>query len=346
MAFLGRFIPKSTVIEETTSINSRNVDILDKREENQVNDNINDLNNNNVSNSKVTREITTYGLIFGSKANLLCNFGDLPSWYQDNRDILRGYRKPTSSYIECIYSLFYIHNEFINIWSHFLGAIIFAFLSFVTYFFVLDQPTVVWQDFVVVYTFLSGAVICLGFSSTFHTLCCHSEKVSADWNRCDYVGIVTLIVGSFYPTIYYGFYCDYNWMIFYLSLITILGVVTICVAVLPRFRSPHYRWFRTSLFLAMGLSAIVPLAHGITLYGIDACFKSNSLNYVCCMGLLYVIGALFYGARIPERWYPGTFDIFGSSHQIFHLFVVAAALVHYFGVTQAMLYWHKTHARC
>ncbi|CAG8816519.1 6616_t:CDS:2, partial [Racocetra persica] len=110
----------------------------------------------------------------------------------------------------------------------------------------------------------------------------------------------------------------------------------ICVAVAPRFRSPHFRWFRTSLFLAMGLSAVVPLAHGITLYGIDACFKAISLNYVLSMGALYVIGALFYGARVPERWYPGTFDIFGSSHQIFHLFVVAAALVHYFGVTQAM----------
>ena len=40
-------------------------------------------------------------------------------------------------------------------------------------------------------------------------------------------------------------------------------------------------------------------------------------------------------ARIPEKWYPGRFDVVGSSHQIFHVFVVAAALVHWTGLIKA-----------
>jgi hypothetical protein len=43
--------------------------------------------------------------------SLTCNFGDLPTWLQDNHDILKGYRRPTFSYVKCAKSLFYIHNE-------------------------------------------------------------------------------------------------------------------------------------------------------------------------------------------------------------------------------------------
>ncbi|CAG8745365.1 9316_t:CDS:2, partial [Cetraspora pellucida] len=45
------------------------------------------------------------------KNSLLCNFGELPLWLQDNCDILKGYRRPTFSYLKCAESLFYVHNE-------------------------------------------------------------------------------------------------------------------------------------------------------------------------------------------------------------------------------------------
>lgn len=32
--------------------------------------------------------------------------------------------------------------------------------------------------------------------------------VSHYWNRLDYVGIVVLISGTFWPLIHHGFYCD------------------------------------------------------------------------------------------------------------------------------------------
>ncbi|KAL8492056.1 hypothetical protein ACS0TY_023613 [Phlomoides rotata] len=46
------------------------------------------------------------------------------------------------------------------------------------------------------------------------------------------------------------------------------------------------------------------------------------------MGLMYGVGVVFYVTRIPERWRPGVFDVVGHSHQIFHVFVVAAVLPH------------------
>ena len=50
--------------------------------------------------------------------------------------------------------------------------------------------------------------------------------------------------------------------------------------------------------------------------------------------------------RIPERFSPGTFDYFFASHQIFHFFVVAAALAHYASVLTAFGHWHRRLGEC
>ncbi|RIA89733.1 hemolysin-III related-domain-containing protein [Glomus cerebriforme] len=265
---------------------------------------------------------------------------------QDNKDILQGYRRPTFSYLKCAQSLFYIHNESVNIWSHLIGAILFIIYSFATYFYLTSQTTLDTMDLVAFYCFMAGAMICLGLSSIFHTCCCHSEKVCANWNRCDYVGIVALIFGSICPVIYYGFYCNNIWRIVYFSMIFTFGTATISVAVAHRFRKPEFRWFRTGLFVALGGSSIIPVIHAILLYGVHLSFDVIALKSMIITGALYVFGAFLYGSRIPERLSPGTFDIWGSSHQIFHVFVVLAALNHYYGVIHVMLYWHNENHEC
>ena len=45
-------------------------------------------------------------------------------------------------------------------------------------------------------------------------------------------------------------------------------------------------------------------------------------------------------ARWPERAWPGSFDIWGSSHQLFHILVVLAAASHLYGLLKAFDYHH------
>lgn len=40
-------------------------------------------------------------------------------------------------------------------------------------------------------------------------------------------------------------------------------------------------------------------------------------------------------ARVPERFYPGKFDVWGNSHQIFHILIVMAVLAHFVGLRKA-----------
>lgn len=46
-------------------------------------------------------------------------------------------------------------------------------------------------------------------------------------------------------------------------------------------------------------------------------------------GFIYIGGALVYGFRIPEKCFPKTFDLIGSSHQIFHIAVLGGFAVQF-----------------
>ena len=48
--------------------------------------------------------------------------------------------------------------------------------------------------------------------------------------------------------------------------------------------------------------------------------------------------------RVPERLKPGGFDICGSSHQIFHVLVVMAAMAHLMGLLKAFDHEHSSRA--
>ena len=44
-------------------------------------------------------------------------------------------------------------------------------------------------------------------------------------------------------------------------------------------------------------------------------------------GSFYLVGAALFVIRIPERLVPVKFDLVGSSHQIFHIFVVVGCSI-------------------
>jgi adiponectin receptor len=59
----------------------------------------------------------------------LIQYNDLPEWYQDNNLITEGYRAPNPNYSELINSIFSLHNETANIWSHIAGVVLFIVLA-------------------------------------------------------------------------------------------------------------------------------------------------------------------------------------------------------------------------
>lgn len=95
--------------------------------------------------------------------------------------------------------------------------------------------------------------------------------------------------------------------------------------------------------------------------------RQSGLPYYLLEGAIIVLGAWIYNVsqlkpsnlvsniltpayshvqtRLPESLYPGRFDIWGSSHQIFHVLVVVAMGVHLVAITQAYGY-NYSQQRC
>ncbi|RKP13966.1 hemolysin-III channel protein-like protein Izh2 [Piptocephalis cylindrospora] len=279
----------------------------------------------------------------------LYTWDDLPAWMRDNRYILTGYRPPALSYLSCFKSLGYVHNESGNIYSHLLGAL--AYLSLGVYTLYQLEPlahTAEWTDYMVMVCFFAGAVGCLTCSSAFHLLSCHSEGVCKAWNRCDHLGIVILIVGSYYPAVYYLFYCSPFLLRFCLTSISILGGMTAWACFSPRFQGHEFIWARIAIFIALGTAGIVPIGYSVYLHGWEHAMTAMQLPYYLAMGLSYISGALIYAARyrIPEKWFPGRFDIYFHSHQIFHFCVLAGVFAHYLGVMHSFIWRHTNNPAC
>ncbi|XP_038237272.1 adiponectin receptor protein 2-like [Dermochelys coriacea] len=270
----------------------------------------------------------------------------LPDWLKDNDFLLHGHRPPMPSFRACFRSIFRLHTETGNIWTHLIGSLFFLVLG-IGYMF---SPNMNYrapvQERVVFGTFFLGATLCLCFSCLFHTVYCHSERVSRTFSKLDYSGITLLIVGSFVPWLYYSFYCSPQPQLIYLIIVCVLGVTAITVSQWDHFATPQYRAVRAGVFLGLGLSGLVPTLHFMLAEGPLRAVTAGQMGWLLLMALLYILGAVVYAARVPERFFPGKCDIWFHSHQIFHVLVLAGAGVHLHGVSQLQAFRSSLGGTC
>lgn len=75
------------------------------------------------------------------------------------------------------------------------------------------------------------------------------------------------------------------------------------LSVTPKFRTPLWRRYRAGMFVAMGLSAVFPVLHGLNLYGIQQMNKKIGLSWIVLQGLLYILGAGIYAVCVDIEYY-------------------------------------------
>lgn len=245
----------------------------------------------------------------------------------------------------------------VNIWSHGLGSLGWAALL-LHFFYVVapsyKQATV--GDALAVGTLYLSIVVCFVLSSSyataascgfriliqhhsFHIFLNHSPQTWRLASQLDHLGIVLVIWGSSIPADYFGFYCEPHFQRRYWILATSCAAASAYATFQSVFRTPTGRKIRFLLYTALGVSAFVPVVHGIRLHGWAAQNRKMSISYFCGLGVLNFTGAAIYAARIPERWYPGRFDVWGASHQIMHVLVMCGAVSHSLGLVRALEYW-------
>lgn len=280
-----------------------------------------------------------------SKPYNLLKFEELPKWYQDNPFCRSGYRPVSNSWITCLSSLGHLHNESMNIYTHLIPAIGLLVGQFVIHIGLkYCYPEASIGDHAVFSIQVDAAIVTMLLSCIYHTMMCHSQGVENLMLRVDYVGILTLILGSFFSGIYVGFYCEPALRRVYWSMIITLSLVTATLVLHPKLQGVKYRVHRTWAFISTALSGFAPIIHGLLLYGWNEMWVRSGMPYWFLEGIFYLIGAFFFVTRLPESIWPGRFDIWFSSHQFFHIFVVIASLVHLYGVWVAFD-WNYQHQR-
>lgn len=221
------------------------------------------------------------------------------------------------SIIESLYyTLLSWHNETINIYSHLVPTILIPIIC-ALYWNYAEQYSTMMK--LVVLTILVG----FGCSTLFHISVCTLPHMYQFFLCVDLFGIFTMILGFMISGFMFGFECHLFWQqfytIFYLSIV-IVGLVPTWFFSL-RIKSVFLR--KLSLFI-FTISLSIPTFH----FFISASPKVFENMWQALVSLISfaTIGFLFFNLRIPERWFPKTFDIIGYSHQWWHLFAVIGAL--------------------
>ncbi|ORC90330.1 adiponectin receptor protein 1 [Trypanosoma theileri] len=284
----------------------------------------------------------------------------VPKHLADNKYIISGYRFDYTTRM-CFRSIFSLHNETFNIWTHLVGYM--AFLVVITIFFAVvlipslreeqretmrsteEVSGINWVTIFILGAFSFGCLMCMLCSTLFHTLIPHESMVLYAWaHSLDYFGITFLVVGSFLPFCYFSFACEPFWRWTYLTMILSFGVIGVLGPFFRQWTQQQHAKRKVLFYVCMVGSGLFPIIHMYVL--LPGNVASSFVEGLLLMMTLYGVGVVVYVFQIPEFFFPGHFDIFLSSHQIWHVFVLAAAFVHFFNCASMYINFQRMDLSC
>ena len=268
--------------------------------------------------------------------------------------ISSGYRQQLTFY-DALRSIFQLHNETWNVWTHLLGFLLFLyFLPYTSHLplpeleadtaesfgarllhpFSPPPPALVGDSIArwPLYVFISSAMACLGSSTAYHLIgtATADERTMRALAAADYNGVIFLICGSYVPVLQYGFHDAPVSRVAYTAALSLLGAAVFFLVRLEFFHA--WRRLRTAMFVALGAFGVVPITHLLFRHEFDA-WSLSVVHGLAQMAGSYLVGALIYAAQVPEslvapEW-RSFFDLHLNSHNVWHVFVVLGALAHY-----------------
>ena len=269
--------------------------------------------------------------------NEYLSYDEIPDWYKDNKYILTKYRNTNRGFKYYLFSIFKLHNETLNIWTHLIGSILFIAIGIYTNFhFNLKRY---WSQYICINLYIVSIFLTFLFSSLMHTFYPHNSDMCKKLQKLDYIGINIQIFSSMATFIYFAFYCERMIQIIYYLLILGMGFVNTLITTLNILTSSRYRWVRLTSFMSCIALFLIPIIHRSLLNNNNIIEKktfSEELVYFTISTFIFLISLLVFVFRIPEKLSPGKYDICLHSHQIFHILVVIGSFILYQGFINVM----------
>jgi hemolysin III len=171
--------------------------------------------------------------------------------------------------------------------------------------------------------FSVSLVICFGASSLYHAA--PTGPMRNILHVLDYLGIYLLIAGTVTPValiVLRGWWR--RWLLVQIWLLAAAGCVLRLTVVEPY-------WASTTFYVVMGWVGI------LTYFELARRLSHAGVWPLWMGGLCYTIGAVLEALRWPNPW-PGMF----GHHEIFHLWVMAGAALHYDFMLAVLTPYHPT----
>lgn len=204
----------------------------------------------------------------------------------------------------------HVTDEIVNTVTHLTGAI-FSLLGMVLLIVLSSSEGDPWK--IAAFSIYGFSLLLLFLASTFHHGLDISERFNRFFRLFDYIAIYVLIAGSYTPICLVINRNVWGWSIFGVVWLVAAAGITV-KAVFPGLP----RWVSHTLYLSMSWVGIVLMVRSIPLFGF--CGFALLLGG----GVFYTGGAAIYYLEKPNP-VPGKFGF----HEIWHLFVLAGAFLHY-----------------
>lgn len=156
-------------------------------------------------------------------------------------------------------------------------------------------------------------VFCSASSTLYHGVRLPGDRIKA-FALMDHVGIFMLIAGTYTPIAWT--FLRRDWRRGVLGLVWFWAALGITIRLTYETLPP---WLSTGLYLGMGWGAL------FCYFEVARRLSHRALIPIVAGGLLYSLGAVFNLLHGPVLW-PGVFQ----AHELFHVFVVAASLCHFY----------------
>jgi len=152
-------------------------------------------------------------------------------------------------------------------------------------------------------------------SATYHTVN-RKDKVLEIFRKVDHAAIFLLIAGTYTPFCVIAFSGFWQWGM--LSIVWSLALIGIIVKIFY-IRSP--RWLNAGIYVIMGWLGIAAAGQ------IFNALPVWVITWLVVGGVIYTLGAIVYSTKI-FNFVPGVFGF----HEIWHIFVILAAMAHFIAV--------------
>ncbi|XP_072421338.1 membrane progestin receptor gamma-B isoform X2 [Chiloscyllium punctatum] len=252
----------------------------------------------------------------------LFSINQVPKVFHEH-SIIFGYRHPRSTATDCLFSLFQLTNETVNIWTHFLPTWYFLWnLLALSYTLDFWNEAYTWPFLV----YMLSSCIYPFTSSCAHTFSSMSTRARHICFFFDYGALSLYSLGS--ATVYAAYIMPDRWINtpFHKWFTTIAVFNTIiCTALSCYSRSPELDHPNLSKVLRIVAFAYpyffdnIPLFYRLFLCSGEGCAHNETVPIHYRHVALAFLTCFLFVTHLPERLAPGRFDYIGHSHQLFHI---------------------------